>query len=823
MPIVTPSAGTATGHPRAEDFRAATPELSGAIPLSPAAGSPPAPAAPPSDAPRAAAAAAAPAAARRRPGAPPPDADAAWARAFGAPHVGSQPEAIAVDGDVVYLGGSFIDPMAGMPEGTYNRIARWDGTAWERMGDGLDGTVHAILVHGDHVYVGGEFTVAGGKVAASRLARWDGKAWSAVAGGVALRDQPSLAAVRALACDGTRLYVAGSFDTVGAGAKRIRANGFAALTLATGTWETYAGGLWFQSSPGEGRALAIAGDRVYVGGSFDRAGRQVTGSIAALDPATKRWTKFGTGVTSGDFIGSVDSLAVDDADGTLYVGGSFTAAGTVETSGVATLKRGRWGTLGPFELWGNAGTATVRALAVSAGRLYAGGEFTLAGNAAATNWAVYEKGEWSPVGDGVDNAISALAPYRGGVVVTGAFAWSGERRIVSAGIWTGADWDAFGQGVTYDPYGDGHVYAVVAADSRAYVGGYFDQAGALRVGSVAEWAGDAWRDMAGGVRDGDGVATVYGMLRHGGDLYVTGRFTSAGDGAAANVARWDGTSWSAMGSGLNDPGYALAVAGGKVYVAGNFSAAGGTGASGVAAWDPATGTWSALGNAPRFDDTVMSLAVIYDRYLVIGGKFTALRRDNRDLWRGLNGLVVFDTQAPIDDDPLAGFLGIAGVQQSSGAGMVRGLQVLGPDLYVGGTFDTAGVLEWTAPTNPGFAAQNLAVWHFGREGGGWSSPGGTDEPVMAFATLDGRSLVIGGHFAAAGPIAAAGVVEHDPQAGTWTAYGSGIGPGERGVRRIEALAQAPEDGLWVGGTFNTAGGRPGCSVGLWRGTAGRTP
>jgi hypothetical protein len=39
---------------------------------------------------------------------------------------------------------------------------------------------------------------------------------------------------------------------------------------------------------------------------------------------------------------------------------------------------------------------------------------------------------------------------------------------------------------------------------------------------------------------------------------------------------------------------------------------------------------------------------------------------------------------------------------------------------------------------------------------------------------------------------------------------------------VEALAQHADDGLWVGGTFNTAGGAPSCSIGLWRGTLGRS-
>jgi hypothetical protein len=328
--------------------------------------------------------------------------------------------------------------------------------------------------------------------------------------------------------------------------------------------------------------------------------------------------------------------------------------------------------------------------------------------------------------------------------------------------------------------------------------------------------------MAGGIRGVDAIGEVYGMLAVGRDLYVTGEFASAGGGAAANIARWDGERWHALGSGLNDPGYALALLGGRVYVGGSFSAAGGTPASGVAAWDPATETWSAVGNAPGYDHVVLGLEVIFDRYLVIGGQFHAFRMGNSDLARGLNGMALFDTQEPLDPTrPLSGYRLIAGVQQSFGTGTVRALRVLGGDLFVGGTFDTAGVAQLAQPPQGGFAAQNLAVWHFGTDGS-WSTPGGTDEPVMAFATLDDRTLVVGGHFGAAGPIAASGVAELDPATGRWSAYGEGVGPGQRGVRNVEALVQRRADGLWVGGRFCTAGGVPSCSVAHWKGTAGRT-
>jgi hypothetical protein len=113
---------------------------------------------------------------------------AAWSTAFGATNVAPVPTAIAVSGDTIYLGGSFINPMAGMPEFTYNRIARWDGSGWHRMGEGVDSAVHAIAVVGNDVYVGGEFSVAGGTVRAPGLARWDGAKWAPVAGGIDVRN-----------------------------------------------------------------------------------------------------------------------------------------------------------------------------------------------------------------------------------------------------------------------------------------------------------------------------------------------------------------------------------------------------------------------------------------------------------------------------------------------------------------------------------------------------------------------------------------------------------------------------------------------------------
>src|SRR6185436_14123382 len=90
------------------------------------------------------------------------------------------------------------------------------------------------------------------------------------------------------------------------------------------------------------------------------------------------------------------------------------------------------------------------------------------------------------------------------------------------------------------------------------------------------------------------VSFVNSLAVSGSDLYAGGIFTMAGGTAATNIAKWNGSSWSALGSGLNGHVYALAVLGGELYVGGYFTMAGGSAANYIAKWNGST--WSALGS-----------------------------------------------------------------------------------------------------------------------------------------------------------------------------------------------------------------------------------
>jgi hypothetical protein len=129
---------------------------------------------------------------------------------------------------------------------------------------------------------------------------------------------------------------------------------------------------------------------------------------------------------------------------------------------------------------------------------------------------------------------------------------------------------------------------------------------------------DAWdaRFFAGGITGTSFNPTVNAIAVIGADLYVAGDFAAAGTVAAANVARWDGSQWSALGGGADGIVNAMAVIGTDLYIGGAFNNVDGTPAAKVAKWDGSS--WSALDSGVAA--TVNAMTVI-GTDLYVGGAF----------------------------------------------------------------------------------------------------------------------------------------------------------------------------------------------------------
>src|SRR5262249_11906947 len=99
-------------------------------------------------------------------------------------------------------------------------------------------------------------------------------------------------------------------------------------------------------------------------------------------------------------------------------------------------------------------------------------------------------------------------------------------------------------------------------------------------------------------------------------LYAGGTFGTMGGTLASAIAKWDGSTWSALGSGISGRVIALAVSGSNVYAGGDFLSAGGNLANNIAKWDGSG--WSALGSGA--DNLVYALSAS-DQDLYVGGRF----------------------------------------------------------------------------------------------------------------------------------------------------------------------------------------------------------
>ena len=146
---------------------------------------------------------------------------------------------------------------------------------------------------------------------------------------------------------------------------------------------------------------------------------------------------------------------------------------------------------------------------------------------------------------------------------------------------------------------------------------------AVAIGALATWAlaaGPGGWDHLGdrGTPGSNSLNLVASALEATpGGLYVGGEFTDAGGVANADrIAKWNGSSWSALSPISNGRVFAIAVSGGKVYAGGNFTTAGNEDANNLAVWDG--GSWK-----PACND---STAGVRERDELADHRTNALRR-----------------------------------------------------------------------------------------------------------------------------------------------------------------------------------------------------
>lgn len=677
--------------------------------------------------------------------------------------------AVATHGDTTYVGGSF--DYVGPPTGAAVALGA-DGAA-QPLGP-VTGHITAALADG-----------AGGTYLAGDLRPPDGtrvQLAHVLEGGTLdpgfsapAFSGASFATVRALALDGTSLYVGGLFGKAGAADR----TGVAAVDAHDGHVLPFSVKLEGGGSDGpEVRALAIDGGYLYAGGAFDTANGAACANLIDVSLASHQ---IFNGLCSYSPAGRVDALAVQD--GKLYVGGWYSALGP---SAGGMLRRLATATDIPDGNWLPAPDSAVTALATTASAVYLGGPFGFVGNKPRSRAAAVATADagvlpWQPQPSGTlynggSASVDALLVAGGHVYAGGNFtAIGGHGRTDIAELDL-----ATGSATGWNPSIGGQVRALApGADGKLVAGGSFNSTGGVIRHKLAALGPDgkatAWNPGA------DAPVAALTPSPDGSIVYVGGEFTQAGGAARSHIAAIS----AATGSPTDfDPApdkrvWQLLPApdGATLYAVGAFKTIGQSSAFDrpyVAALSTAGGDPSSWRPAP--DSFVYDLAPAPDwGLLYAGGAFTHIGSQQVQPARaGAAALTRADGTAT-DWAPV-----VAG-------GAVEALLPMPDKVLAGGGFSSVAGQPQQAIAAFGLAGAALP----------WAAPFGGGSGTRAIAAVGSDRVVLGGQLYTG---RWRGLVEAAADTGALTAWDPQLYGG------VDSLAT---DGrkLWVAGAYEAAGGR----------------
>lgn len=477
---------------------------------------------------------------------------------------------IAIDStDAIYFGGPFFNAN---DVAEIDFIGKLSGGVISGLGDdgsggrSLDGHVMAIEIdESDNVFAAGKFHNAGGVAEADAVAKWDGTSWTALdsndAGDGYFTGSGSDVINDLLYINGD-LYMAVNYWTTPEGADEPGVYVFDGTditrVLGAGAINGPVRSLDYDS---DNNALLLAGwfnnfdDNSLADGvvSFD------------LDDSTVR--TFGEFESNGADANASGFSVAYLGGGDIAYGGWFNALQgdpLSENFGIWDSSASTWPALGPQPNGALANLVYDVALGPD-GNYYATGCFENAGVVGeADRVAMWDGESWVALGDNGagDGFFDSGCGW--------ALDWTSEGNLILGGKQLRADTDNSNQslfewdGTTWTNLAPNQIAGglqdvIVNDDDSIYLGGSLtDIDGDPIIDYIAKWTNGVFSALD---DNGNGGAALNGQVLNlesddDGNLYVSGSFTNAGGVAEADlIAKWDGTTWSALDSNGTGDGF----------------------------------------------------------------------------------------------------------------------------------------------------------------------------------------------------------------------------------------------------------------------------
>jgi trimeric autotransporter adhesin len=341
--------------------------------------------------------------------------------------------------------------------------------------------------------------------------------------------------------------------------------------------------------------------------------------------------------------------------------------------------------------------------------------------------------QWQPLGLGLQfpptAQCSALTEWNGNLYAAGIFAQVGGATVQCLAEWDGSSWSAVGANEVLDSSAMG-IFSLCVYNGNLYMGGAFKTVDGITVNNIAEWNGTTWSPLGSGIHIIDSTSTdaVNSMIVYNGSLVVGGNFDTAGGIPLNGIAQWNGSSWSSVGSTV--PWYSgdvssFALYQGNLFAAGGFEVDTGIFNYGLTQWDGSTWRLMNIGGAPI---CVYGNKLIATAYNISGGI---------GQWNG----TAWDTLA--EDWSINWSLGTS----------IWTMAVYKDELYVGGTF--AGAVGDTDIARWNGSTWNNAYGSFNSNNNIFCTQGGAINTLLAA----NGTLYAGGCFSSAGDSPASGIAQ----------------------------------------------------------------
>jgi len=323
-------------------------------------------------------------------------------------------------------------------------------------------------------------------------------------------------------------------------------------------------------------------------------------------------------------------------------------------------------------------------------------------------------------------------------------------------------WVPVGNGIS----AGGYVNTLFVDDSVMYAGGYFSSPGS----NIAQWNDTAWSGLGSGIN-----GRVYAIGLYEDTIYMGGYFTEAGGHSAGSIAKWDGLSFA--NAGFDFQGGAVNVIhtyNKLLYIGGAFDSVNHKRPSGLVTWDGKKIDSVTVNAYPGFYWTDLTILTTYKNLLLLG--FGEI-----DHYGGVVGVWSNSTYA---------YLGNTAIYPVANSATENAFCQTDTDLYLGGYFLYTENQNLNYP--PKDTVNNIAMWN----GKKWSALGkgihGTVNAIVSYNNL----VVAAGSFDSAGGIPVNNIAAWNGS--KWFALGNGVN-GE-----VYTLAVF-DSNLYAGGSFTSPG------------------